>query len=165
VKGDEHAKAVELHPAAGLGASAATTCLRRAAPNADQPGRWRQVVDRVTHNEQLLYGQIRNFSPLVGNVYPESETDKDLARCPQGTKYFLAAKLREGCEPGAPDRNLEQGEEAFASIGNFSVSRCSSCRTASCRCLHRTNGFDRQHYKFDYVRREFLAKCAAWCLT
>jgi len=26
-----------------------------------------------------------------------------------------------------------------------------------------TNGFDRQHYKFDYVRREFLGECAAWC--
>jgi len=30
--------------------------------------------------------------------------------------------------------------------------------TASCNDLYRHHGFDKQHYKFDYVRREFLGE-------
>src|SRR5258708_13503969 len=72
-----------------LGASAATTASAAPAPNADQPRTMEQVVDRVTHNEQVLYGQIRNFSPLGETDIQNLNPDKAMAQRPAGDNSFL----------------------------------------------------------------------------
>src|SRR5271163_1979994 len=71
-------------------------CFTAAAANdtppakaADQPRTMEQVVDRVTANEQRLYGQIRNYSPLVETYIQNLKGDKDLGQVPAGDKYFL----------------------------------------------------------------------------
>ena len=59
------------------------------APGADQPRTMDQVIDRVISNEQRLYGQMRNFSPLVETYIQNLKPDKDLGQVPAGDKYFL----------------------------------------------------------------------------
>jgi len=55
------------------------------------------------------------------------------------------------------------GQKDFLGIGNFFSSPCSTCPDGFLQMIFiDTNGFDRHHYKFDYVRREFLGECVAW---
>src|SRR6201997_4653491 len=72
-----------------LGAYAGTIASAAPAPDADQPRTMEQVVDRITANEQKLYGQIRNYSPLVETYIQNLKPDKDLGQGPAGDKYFL----------------------------------------------------------------------------
>jgi len=60
-----------------------------ATPAADQPRTMDQVIDRVVSNETRLYGQMRNYSPLVETYIQNLKGDKDLGQVPAGDKYFL----------------------------------------------------------------------------
>src|SRR5260370_21824584 len=103
-----------------LGASAAATASAAPAPNADQPRTMEQVVDRVTHNGQLLYGQIRNFSPLVETYLQNLKPDKDLGQVPAGDKYFLGrANFAKGVSLVPLTETSNKGKKVFGSIGNF----------------------------------------------
>src|ERR1700674_5954906 len=82
-----------------LGAYAGTTASAAPAPDADQPRTMEQLVDRITSNEQKLYGQIRNYSPLVETYIQNLKGDKDLGQVPAGDKYFMGrAILAKGVE-------------------------------------------------------------------
>src|SRR5215472_17869730 len=67
----------------------ATTWAAPAPAAADQPRTMEQVVDRISANEQKLYGKIRNYSPLVETYIQNLKPDKDLGQVPAGDKYFL----------------------------------------------------------------------------
>src|SRR6266436_4687555 len=152
-----------------LGASAATTASAAPAQNADQPRTMEQVVDRVTHNEQLLYGQIRNFSPLVETYIQNLKPDKDLGQVPAGDKYFLGrANFAKGVSLVPLTETSNKGKRAFASIGNFFSFAMQFLPDGFLQMVFiDTSGFDRQHYKFDYVRREFLGevRCLVFDVT
>src|SRR5260370_18800536 len=72
-----------------LGAYAGTIASAAPAPDADQPRTMEQVVDRITANEQKLYGQIRSYSPLVEPYTQNLKPDKDFSHMPADTNYFL----------------------------------------------------------------------------
>ena len=66
-----------------LGACASIPAVANtpAAPAPDQPRTMDQAVDKVISNEQRLYGQIRNYSPIVETYIQNLKPDKDLGRC------------------------------------------------------------------------------------
>ena len=74
-----------------LGACASIPAVANtpAAPAPDQPRTMDQAVDRVISNEQRLYGQIRNYSPIVETYIQNLKADKDMGDVPAGDKYFL----------------------------------------------------------------------------
>jgi len=73
-----------------LGACAGIPLAANTPPAAaDQPRTMDQVLDRVMNNEQRLYGQMRNYSPLVETYIQNLKGDKDLGEVPAGDKYFL----------------------------------------------------------------------------
>ena len=152
-----------------LGASAAITASAAPAPNADQPRTMEEVVDRVTHNEQLLYGQIRNFSPLVETYIQNLKPDKDLGQVPAGDKYFLGrANFAKGVSLVPLTEKSNKGKRALGSIGNFFSFAMQFLPDGFLQMVFiDTSGFDRQHYKFDYVRREFLGevRCLVFDVT
>jgi len=84
--------------------------------------------------------------------------DKDLGQVPAGDKYFLGrANFAKGVSLVPLTETSNKGKRAFASIGNFfsfAMQFLPDGFLADGR--HRHQWFDRQHYKFDYVRREFL---------
>ena len=152
-----------------LGASAGTIASAAPAPDADQLRTMEQVVDRITSNEQKLYGQIRNYSPLVETYIQNLKPDKDLGQVPAGDKYFLGrANFSKGVSLVPLTETSSKGKKVFGSIGNFFSFAMQFLPDGFLQMIFiDTNGFDRQHYKFDYVRREFLGevRCLVFDVT
>ncbi len=144
-----------------------------AAPNppkpADQPRTMDEVVDRVTANENKLYGQIRQYSPLVETYIQNLKPDKDLGYVPAGDKYFLGrADFSKGVQLVSLTDTETKGKKIFTSIGNFFSFAMQYLPDGFLQMIFiDTNGFDKQHYKFDYVRREFLGevRCLVFDVT
>jgi len=148
------------------------TCLPAVAnstPAADQPRTMDQVIDRVISNEQRLYSQMRNFSPLVETYIQNLKPDKDLGQVPAGDKYFLGrANFQKGVSLVPLNDTSSKGRRFVGSIGNFFSFAMQFLPDGFLQMIFiDTNGFDKQHYKFDYVRREFLGevRCLVFDVT
>jgi len=156
--------------ALAVGASAGANSWAAPPPaNTDQPRTMEQVMDRVTANEQKLYDQIRNYSPLVETYIQNLKADKELGQVPAGDKYFLGrANFAKGVSLVPLSETSGKGKRAIASIGNFFSFAMQFLPDGFLQMIFiDTNGFDRQHYKFDYVRREFLGevRCLVFDVT
>src|SRR5215468_4034868 len=139
------------------------------APAPDQPRTMDQVLDRVINNEQHLYGQIRNYQPLVETYIQNLKPDKDLGQVPAGDKYFLGrANFSKGVSLVPLSETSSKGKKVLGSVGNFFSFAMQFLPDGFLQMIFiDTNGFDRQHYKFDYVRREFLGevRCLVFDVT
>jgi len=139
------------------------------APAPDQPRTMDQVLDRVINNEQHLYGQIRNYQPLVETYIQNLKPDKDLGQIPAGDKYFLGrANFSKGVQLVPLNDTSSKGKRVVGSIGNFFSFAMQFLPDGFLQMIFiDTNGFDKQHYKFDYVRREFLGevRCLVFDVT
>src|SRR6266849_394298 len=152
-----------------LGVCAATSSAKAATPAADQPRTVEQVVDRVISNEQQLYGKMRNYSPLVETYIQNLKPDKDLGQVPAGDKYFLGrANFTKGVNLVPLNDTQSKGKKVFGSVGNFFSFAMQFLPDGFLQMIFiDTNGFDKSHYKFDYVRREFLGevRCLVFDVT
>ncbi len=152
-----------------LCACAIVPAIAAAAPAADQPRTPDQVIDRVISNEQRLYAQIRNYSPLVETYIQNLKVDKDLGQVPAGDKYFLGrADFSKGVSLVPLSETQNKGRKVFGSIGNFFSFAMQFLPDGFLQMIFiDTNGFNRQNYKFDYVRREFLGevRCLVFDVT
>jgi hypothetical protein len=165
--------ALVLGASTGLGTLGATPATPAAGAEpgaaADQPRTMDQVIDRVTNNEQRLYGQIRNYSPLVETYIQNLKPDKDLGQVPAGDKYFLGrANFSKGVALVPLTDTQSKGRKMFGSVGNFFSFAMQFLPDGFLQMIFiDTNGFDKQHYKFDYVRREFLGevRCLVFDVT
>jgi hypothetical protein len=150
-------------------ASVAAAANTPPAPAADQPRTMDQVLDRVITNEQHLYGQIRNYSPLVETYIQNLKPDKDLGEVPAGDKYFLGrANFQKGVSLVPLNETSSKGKKVVGSIGNFFSFAMQFLPDGFLQMIFiDTTGFDKQHYKFDYVRREFLGevRCLVFDVT
>ena len=149
----------------GLGAIAAA-----AAPKpADQPRTMEDVIDRVVTNENRAMQQIKQYSPLVETYIQNLKPDKDLGYTPAGDKYFLGrAEFTKGVSLVSLTDTNSKGKKIFGSIGNFFSFALQFVPDGFLQMIFiDTNGFDKQHYKFDYVRREFLGevRCLVFDVT
>jgi hypothetical protein len=149
----------------GLGAIA-----MEAAPKPDQqPRTMEDVVDRVITNENRAVQQIRQYSPLVETYIQNLKPDKDLGYAPAGDKYFLGrADFSKGVSLVSLTDTNSKGKKIFGSIGNFFSFALQFMPDGFLQMIFLdTNGFDKEHYKFDYVRREFLGevRCLVFDVT
>jgi hypothetical protein len=149
----------------GLGAIAAA-----AAPKpADQPRTMEDVIDRVVTNENRATQQIKQYSPLVETYIQNLKPDKELGYVPAGDKYFLGrADFTKGVALVSLTDTNTKGKKIFGSIGNFFSFAMQYIPDGFLQMIFiDTNGFDKQHYKFDYVRREFLGevRCLVFDVT
>ena len=149
----------------GLGAAAAV-----AAPNAtDQPRTMDHVIDSVIKNEKRANQQIKQYSPLVETYIQNLKPDKKLGDVIAGDKYFLGrADFSKGVALVSLTDTNSKGPKVFGSIGNFFSFAMQFLPGGFLQMIFiDTNGFDKQHYKFDYVRREFLGevRCLVFDVT
>ena len=117
-----------------------------------------EVVDKIVAQEQAEVQALRQYSPIVETYIQILRPSKDLGAVPNGDKYFLGrADLANGVELVPLVTGTRTKHNMFGGLGSF----------FSVEFLPRgflqmiyvdTNGFDRQHYKFDYVGREFLGE-------
>jgi Peptidase family M48 len=128
-----------------------------------------EVVDRVITNENRLNGQISKYRPLVETYIQNLKPDKDLGYTPAGDKYFLGrAQFTKGVELVSLSETGGKGKKVFTGIGNFFSFAMQYLPDGFLQMIFiDTNGFDKQHYKFDYVRREFLGevRCLVFDVT
>ena len=148
----------------GLGTMAA------AIPAAAQQARtMSDVIDRVITNENRSIQQIRQYSPLVETYIQNQRPDKDLGTVPAGDKYFLGrADFSKGVALVSLTDTNGKGKKLFGAIGNFFSFSAEFVPGGFLQMIFiDTNGFDKQHYKFDYVRREFLGevRCLVFDVT
>jgi hypothetical protein len=128
-----------------------------------------EVVDRVITNENRVYNQISKYQPLVETYIQNLKPDKDLGYTPAGDKYFLGrAQFTKGVELISLSDTSSKGKKLFTGIGNFFSFAMQYLPDGFLQMIFiDTNGFDKQHYKFDYVRREFLGevRCLVFDVT
>jgi len=150
----------------GLGAIAAAT----PRPDDQIPARtMSDVIDRVITNENRSIQQIRQYSPLVETYIQNQRPDKDLGTVPAGDKYFLGrADFSKGVALVSLTDTNSKGKKLFGALGNFFSFSAEFVPGGFLQMIFLdTNGFDKQHYKFDYVRREFLGevRCLVFDVT
>jgi hypothetical protein len=150
----------------GLGAVVAEATPK---PADQQPRTMEDVIDRVITNENRAVQQIRQYSPLVETYIQNLKPDKDLGYAPAGDKYFLGrADFSKGVSLISLTDTNTKGKKIFGSIGNFFSFALQFVPDGFLQMIFLdTNGFDKQHYKFDYVRREFLGevRCLVFDVT
>ncbi|MGC2526372.1 MAG: M48 family metalloprotease [Candidatus Acidiferrum sp.] len=149
-----------------LGGSVA---IGTAAAEPQQPRTMDQVIDRVITNENRLNQQIRQYSPLVETYIQNLKPDKELGYVPAGDKYFLGrADFSKGIALVGLSDTENKGKRIFGTVGNFFSFAMQFLPDGFLQMIFiDTNGFDKQHYKFDYVRREFLGevRCLVFDVT
>lgn len=134
-----------------------------------QPKTMDEAVDRVVTNENRLYQNINKYQPLVETYIQNLKPDKELGYVPAGDKYFLGrADFNKGVQLVSLTDTQGKGKKVFGSIGNFLSFSMQYLPDGFLQMIFiDTNGFNREHYKFDYVRREFLGevRCLVFDVT
>ena len=135
-----------------------TMAVTEAPKPTDKPRTMDEVIDRVITNENRANQQIKQFSPLVETYIQNLKPDKDLGYAPAGDKYFLGrSDFSKGVSLVSLTDTNGKGKKIFGAIGNFFSFAMQFLPDGFLQMIFiDTNGFDKQHYKFDYVRREFL---------
>ena len=126
----------------------------------DQARTMSDVIDHVITNENRSIQQIRQYSPLVETYIQNLKPDKELGYVPAGDKYFLGrADFSKGVALVSLTDTNSKGKKIIGSIGNFFSFSAEFIPGGFLQMIFiDTNGFDKQHYKFDYVRKEFLGE-------
>jgi hypothetical protein len=139
------------------------------AADEQQTGALDQIIDKIIAREHVQMESFRQYSPLVETYIQNMKNDKAAGWQPAGDTYFLGrAQLAKGVEI---ESLTEQGGvrhgimNGFKGIFSFGVEYLP--RGFLQMIYLDTNGFDKQNYNFDYVRREFLGevRCLVFDVT
>jgi hypothetical protein len=121
-----------------------------------------QIVDRIVSTEQTEMNTFKPFTPLVETYIQNLRGDNNLGSVPAGDKYFLGrAVLAKGVnlDPLTDGNDSGGKRKMFSGLGNMLSLSMEYLPQGFLQMIYvDTNGFDKQHYKFDYVRREFLGE-------
>ncbi|MGA2421528.1 MAG: M48 family metalloprotease [Candidatus Acidiferrum sp.] len=139
-------------------------------PIAPAPRTMEEVIDRVIANEARLDTQVKTYAPLVETYIQNLKPDKDLGYVPAGDKYFIGrADFSKGnLELVSLNDTNSKGKKIFASFGNFLPFALQYHPDGFLQMIFiDPRGLDKQAYKFDYVRREFLGevRCLVFDVT
>ena len=153
---------------AGMTLVSLSSFAQAVAPNQD-PGVTRpasvaktsdEALNFAIANENRLDQKLRDMQPVVETYIQQMQSDQDLGSVPKSDQYFLGRlDLSNGVnhdsymrmrEPGFLSRTLDGLKLKGAKGSRFMV------RGFDQMVLMDDGGFDRSHYKFEYVRREFL---------
>jgi len=124
----------------------------------NQPTTMDQVVDHIASRENAEVALLKQYTPLVETYIQNTRPDKELGQVPAGDKYYLG---RADFSKGVDVRPLTEGSGKHHLLGMggfFSFSMQFLPRGFLQMVFVDNTGFDRQHYKFEYVRREFLGE-------
>jgi hypothetical protein len=128
-----------------------------------------QLVDKIISQEQAEMQSLRQYSPLVETYIQNLRADKDLGTVPDGDRYFLGrAELANGLDLEPLTSAGAEKHKVFGGVGGVFSFQMEYLPRGFLQMIYiDTNGFDRQHYNFDYVRREFLGevRCLVFDVT
>ena len=117
-----------------------------------------EMVDKIVLQERAEVQSLRQYSPIVETYIQMFRTDKELGAVPNADKYFLGrAELAKGVELEPLVSSTRSNNKVFGSLGNFFSMEFLPRGFLQMIYLD-MNGFDRAHYKFEHVGREFLGE-------
>jgi hypothetical protein len=123
-----------------------------------QPSKLTEVVDRIVAQEQSEMQSLHQYSPIVETYIQVLRANKDHGAVPKGDKYYLGrAELAKGVEIEPLITDSHAKHSMFGGLGRF-VSMEFLPRGFLQMIYVDTTGFNRQHYNFNYVGREFLGQ-------
>jgi hypothetical protein len=126
-----------------------------------------QVVARIVTQEQIETRSLRQYSPLVEIYIQQLRPDTNLGTVPNGDNYFLGrAELTKGVDV-EPLTNGDLRNKSTKSSKRVSSSLPFMPRDFLQMIYIDASDFDREHYKFDYLGREFLGevRCLVFDVT
>jgi hypothetical protein len=125
-----------------------------------------QVVDRVTAREAEYLKNLEKYSPLVETYIQTLRPDADLGAVPDGDNYFIGrVAMKAGLQETSYGAEQPQSQKRgfFSRIipfrGGGSKEKVRYVSKGFSDMIIVDNGrFDRAHYDFRFVRREFLGE-------
>jgi hypothetical protein len=143
----------------------------QAAVAATQPTTVDQVVDRIIAREHQEVATLRHFSPVIETYIQDMRFDQTLGTVPEKDHYFLGqADLAKGIVDESMLPNQKKGwkhklnpVDAFNSLFGNSYDPAGFLQMIFVDPVY----FDKKHYRFEYVRREFLGavRCFVFDVT
>jgi hypothetical protein len=129
-----------------------------------------QAIDRLIAREHDEIATIRRYNPIIETYIQDMKPDKDMGAIPVKDHYFLGqAELAKGVVDNSMLSKRKGKFDAFNPISHLGGLFSSSfVPEGFLQMIYLdTSGFDRQHYQFDYVRREFLGevRCLVFDVT
>jgi len=167
---------VALASALAVAASAQTQTVNPTTPQAGEGSTVpvvtvNQAIDRVIAREHDEVATIRHYDPIVETYIQDMKPDKEMGAVPVKDHYFLGqADLSKGVIDRSMLSNRRKGKlDDFNPLAHMSdLFGSTYVPEGFLQMIYiDANGFDRQHYQFDYVRREFLGsvRCLVFDVT
>ncbi len=130
-----------------------------ASANGESP-QFTQVVNAIIARENQLVRNLRNYSPRVETYVQDMRPDAELGAIPVNDHYYFGRlEFKRGLAVQSFLPQAGFGPRAIKDIG-ADFSRLYSIRYQPLAFAYTivmdTGRFDRQHYDFEFVRREFL---------
>jgi hypothetical protein len=117
-----------------------------------------EIVDKIVAQEQAEVRSLRQYSPLVETYIQNLRPDKQQGQVLDTDKYFFGrAHLAKGVELEPLIHSASNKRKIFGGLENFFSTEYDPRGFLQMIFLD-VNGFDRQHYNFDYIHREFLGE-------
>ncbi|HKW35349.1 MAG TPA: M48 family metalloprotease [Candidatus Acidoferrum sp.] len=117
-----------------------------------------EVVDKIVAQEQTAVQLLRQYTPLVETYIQYLRANSEAGAVPNGDKYFLGrAELARGVGLEPLDRPLGVNNQLFGGLKEFFTTEFVP-RGFLQMIYVDMNGLDRSHYRFEYIRREFLGE-------
>jgi hypothetical protein len=141
--------------AAALAASLGGISLRAQQLNVDQ------VIDRILQRESDELAVVRQYNPVVETYVQDMQPDQQVGTIPTADHYFLGrldhSSNLYAPEPSKKEKKKEKKHEQ-SNLGALSgVFETDTILDGFLQGIYvDPNGFDRQHYRLTYLRREFL---------
>src|SRR6516225_1234690 len=139
------------------------TVVAQTATTAHEATTVAQVVDKLVAQEQAEVQMLQQYAPLAETYIQLLRPDKRAGAVVNGDRYFLGrAELAKGVEL-EPLVNGTGKHKFLNSIGSLFSAEFLPRGFLQMIYVDQ-NGFDKQHYKFTYVGREFLGevRCLAF---
>jgi hypothetical protein len=131
-----------------------------------------QAIDRIVAREREEVAAIRGYSPIVETYVQDMKADAEMGIVPIKDQYFLGqAELSSGIADDSMLDNKHKKKKGLVDEFNpFSHLEGSSSSVPDdfLKMVYvDPNAFDREHYEFRYVGREFLGevRCAVFDVT
>jgi len=117
-----------------------------------------EIVDKIAAQERAEMQLLRQYSPLVETYIQNLRPDEQRGVALDTDKYFLGrAHLAKGVELEPLIHSAGNKRNVFGALHNFFATEYVPSGFLQMIFLDE-NGFDRQHYNFAYVQREFLGE-------
>lgn len=120
-----------------------------------------QAIDRIIAREHDEVATIRRYTPIIETYIQDMKPDPDMGAVPVKDHYYLG---QANLASGVVDNSMLGGDKKGGVLNQFNpIAHLTSyfgsdfVPAGFLQMVYiDTNGFDRQHYQFDYVRTEFL---------